>query len=308
MVKKYCVSLLKIIDEFKLKQIVLPVDPEKILIKTPEINRPGLFLSGYFKHFQSLRIQIIGKLEFSYLKELPLKLKIERLFNLCEQNIPAIIVSSGLEISNELIEAAKKFNIPLLQTNMITSDFIAAVIKFLNVELGSRIKIHGVFVEVYGEGILILGESGIGKSEAAIELIKRGHRLIADDSVEIRKVSDRTLLGSSPEKIRHFMEIRGIGIVNVKELFGVGSVKEIDRISMVIKLEQWKENEFYGNFGFNEVFEEFLGIKIKKYVIPIKPGRNLAVLIETAAINNRQKKMGYDAAKNLFSRIKNEEE
>ena len=300
---KYSVKLSKLIKEFSLESIYLPEKPENIQIRSSEVNRPGLHISGFYKYFQSTRIQIIGNMENAYLEDMSSKLRIERLMTLCEKKIPAIVVTNDKEIFDELLEAAKYYNVPLLRTKDSTSNFMSSLIGFLNVELGPRITRHGVFVEVYGEGVLILGESGVGKSETAMELIKRGHRLIADDAVEIRRVSSRALVGSSPQNIMHFMELRGIGIVNARRLFGMGSIKSTEKVDMVINLEQWDHHKKYDRIGLDVEFANILGVKVPKYTIPITPGRNLAIILEVAAMNNRQKKMGYNAAEELVKRL-----
>lgn len=300
---KYSVKLSKLISEFSLEPIYLPKKPEDILIYSSEVNRPGLHISGFYKYFQPSRIQIIGNMETAYLKDMSSKLRMERLKTLCKKNIPAIIITDDNTVFDEMVEAAKQYDIPLIRTKYSTSTLMSSLIGFLNVELAPRKGIHGVFVEVYGEGVLITGESGVGKSETAMELIKRGHRLVADDEVEIRRVSDHALIGSAPKNIRHFMELRGIGIVNARRLFGVGAIKNREKVNMVIDLEQWTANQDYDRTGLKRKFANILGVEIPKYKIPIKPGRNLAIIIEVAAINNRQNKMGYNAAEALFTRL-----
>lgn len=299
----YTVRLSKLIKEFDLEAIYLPEKAEDIEISTSEVNRPGLHLSGFYKNFQVNRIQIIGNMETTYLTEMMPELRKERLMNICSRGIPAIVVTNHRDIFPEMKEAAKTYHIPLLRTTDKTSDFMSAVISYLNVELGPRITRHGVLVEVYGEGVLIVGESGVGKSETAMELIKRGHRLIADDAVEIRKVSSRTLVGSSPANIRHFMELRGIGIINARLLFGMGSIKLTEKINMIINLELWDSDKVYDRTGMDSEYTEIMNIKLPQYTIPVKPGRNLAVIIEVAAMNNRQKKMGYNAAAELIEHL-----
>ena len=242
-------------------------------------------------------------MEYAYLEDLDPALRQERLSLMFSKKIPVLIVTSNLEIFPEMIKAAQDTGIPLLRTHEKTSAFMSALISFLSVELGPRITRHGVLVEVYGEGMLILGESGVGKSETAMELIKRGHRLIADDAVEIRKVSSRTLVGSSPANIRHFMELRGIGIVNARRLFGMGAIKITEKIDLVIKLEPWDSNKFYDRTGMDVEYAEIMDVKVPQYTIPVKPGRNLAVILEVAAMNNRQKKMGYNAATELMEKL-----
>ncbi|MBC5786790.1 MULTISPECIES: HPr(Ser) kinase/phosphatase [Clostridiaceae] len=299
----FTVKLSKLIKEFNLEPICLHGKAEEIEISSTEVNRPGLHLSGFYKNFEPTRIQIIGNMEYAYLEDLDPALRQERLSLMFSKKIPVLIVTSNLEIFPEMIKAAQDTGIPLLRTHEKTSAFMSALISFLSVELGPRITRHGVLVEVYGEGMLILGESGVGKSETAMELIKRGHRLIADDAVEIRKVSSRTLVGSSPANIRHFMELRGIGIVNARRLFGMGAIKITEKIDLVIKLEPWDSNKFYDRTGMDVEYAEIMDVKVPQYTIPVKPGRNLAVILEVAAMNNRQKKMGYNAATELMEKL-----
>ena len=297
------VSLNKMIEKLELKNIVPEVSTDGIEIISSEINRPALQLAGYFEHFSSERVQIIGYVEYSYLKGLDLEVKMKNYERFMSSEIPCVIYASKTEPDEQMIELARKYKRPLLVSGRTTSSLMAEVIRWLNVELAPCISIHGVLVDVYGEGVLIMGESGIGKSETALELLKRGHRLITDDVVEIRKVSDDTLVGTSPEITRHFIELRGIGIIDVKTLYGVESVKKTQTINMVIKLEEWNKDKEYDRLGLNEEYTEFLGNKIVCYSIPIRPGRNLAVIVESAAVNHRQKNMGYNAAQELYRRV-----
>lgn len=297
------VSLNKMIDKLDLKNLVPEVETDGIVISSPDINRPALQLAGYFEHFACERVQIIGYVEYTYLKSLDQEEKVRNYERFLSSKIPCVIYASRTEPDEEMIELAKKYQKPLLYSERQTSPLMAEVIRWLNVELAPCISIHGVLVDVYGEGVLIMGESGIGKSEAALELLKRGHRLITDDVVEIRKVSDDTLVGTSPEITRHFIELRGIGIIDVKTLYGVESVKETQTIDMVIKLEEWDKDKEYDRLGLNEEYTEFLGSKITCHSIPIRPGRNLAIIVESAAVNHRQKKMGYNAAQELYRRV-----
>lgn len=300
---EYTVMLKKIIDEFTLEKIYIPKDPEEVLVSAKDVNRPGLQLSGFFNYFDPSRIQVMGNVEESYLATFTPQQREESLNKLLGYKPPAVIITRGLEIYPELMAAARKYEVPILRTGDTTSGFMAALIALLNVELAPRLTRHGVLVEVCGEGILLLGDSGVGKSETAIELVRRGHRLIADDAVEIRRVSNRALVGSSPENIRYFVELRGIGVINVRRLFGVGAVNITEKIDMVIQLEAWNPEKAYDRMGLNNEYVSILGIKIPALTIPIKPGRNLAVIIETAAINNRDKKFGYHPAKELLSRL-----
>ena len=296
------VSLNKMIEKLELKNLTPEVSTEGIEISSPDINRPALQLAGYFEHFACERVQIIGYVEYTYLKSQNREEKLKNYERFMSSKIPCVIYASRTEPDEDMYEMARKYNKPLLFSNRMTSPLMAEVIRWLNVELAPCISIHGVLVDVYGEGILIMGESGIGKSEAALELIKRGHRLITDDVVEIHKVSDDTLVGTSPEITRHFIELRGIGIIDVKTLYGVESVKETQNIDLVIKLEEWDKEKEYDRLGLNEEYTEFLGNKVVCHSIPIRPGRNLAIIVESAAVNHR-KKMGYNAAQELYRRV-----
>lgn len=292
---EYTVPLEKIIDELQLGTVYMP--PEKsVLVSRAEVNRPGLALSGFFGHFETGRIQIIGKGEHEYITSFdPLTRKI-RVNDFMSRGPVAVIYTTGLSVHSELEDAAELYEIPLLTTQQMTSEFMAALIALLNLKLAPRITRHGVLVEVYGEGLLIIGDSGIGKSETAIELVKRGHRFIADDAVEIKKVSSKTLLGTAPELIKYYVELRGIGIVDVRRIFGMGAVKETEKIDLVISLEPWVQGKMYDRFGADTETMTIMGITVPMTIIPVKPGRNLAVILEIAAMNNRQKKMGYDTA------------
>jgi len=297
------VTLNKMIEKLNLKNLVPEIETDGIEIHSPDINRPALQLAGYFEYFDCERAQIIGYVEYTYLKSLDRQEKLKNYEKFMSSKIPCVIYASRTEPDEDMIEFAKKYKKPLLASNKMTSPLMAEVIRWLNVELAPCISIHGVLVDVYGEGVLIMGESGIGKSEAALELIKRGHRLITDDVVEIHKVSDDTLVGTSPEITRHFIELRGIGIIDVKTLYGVESVKETQTINMVIKLEEWDKDKEYDRLGLNEEYIEFLGNKVVCHSIPIRPGRNLAIIVESAAVNHRQKNMGYNAAQELYRRV-----
>lgn len=297
------VSLNKMIEKLDLKNLTPDIATDGIEISSPDINRPALQLAGYFEHFACERVQIIGYVEYTYLKNQDKEEKLKNYERFMSSKIPCVIYASRTEPDEEMYEMAGKYHKPLLFSNRMTSPLMAEVIRWLNVELAPCISIHGVLVDVYGEGILIMGESGIGKSEAALELIKRGHRLITDDVVEIHKVSDDTLVGTSPEITRHFIELRGIGIIDVKTLYGVESVKETQNIDLVIRLEEWDKDREYDRLGLNEEYTEFLGNKVVCHSIPIRPGRNLAIIVESAAVNHRQKKMGYNAAQELYRRV-----
>ncbi|MGN0665979.1 MAG: HPr(Ser) kinase/phosphatase [Huintestinicola sp.] len=301
--KKFQVSLKTIIEEFKLEALYLPVDASKLSVCETEVNRPGLQLSGFYEYFNNERIQIVGKTEFAYLATMDEATRTEHMEMLFAQKVPCIIITRELPYFPEMIDLAKKHEIPLLRSKDGTSSFMAALIAFLNLHLAPRITRHGVLIEVYGEGMLILGESGVGKSETAVELIKRGHRLVADDAVEIRRVSNISLVGSSPENIRHFLELRGIGIVNARRLFGMGAVKVTEKIDMIVELEPWDSEKVYDRMGVDNEYTSILGVKVPCSTIPVKPGRNLAVILEVAAMNNRQKKMGYNAAQELLDSL-----
>ena len=297
------VTIEKLADKMHLINRVPSISMEGKKIVTSEINRPALQLTGYFDHFYSERVQIIGYVEYTYLEHLPRETKLPIYEKFLSYHVPCIIYTTMTEPDEDILRLAEKYEVPVFSTKMTTSSFMAEVIRWLNVELAPCISIHGVLVDVYGEGVLIMGESGIGKSEAALELIKRGHRLVTDDVVEIRKVSDETLIGSSPDITRHFIELRGIGIIDVKTLFGVESVKNTQSIDLVIKLEEWDREKEYDRLGLEEEYTEFLGNKVVCHSLPIRPGRNLAVIVESAAVNHRQKKMGYNAAKELYKRV-----
>lgn len=303
MKSKYSISLEYIIKEFQLEEIYMPVSAAEIKISSTEVDRPGLAMAGFLELFDPLRIQIMGKAEVHCLKSLSAEERAERLSAFLGMKPVAVIFTSGLEIFEEMMETAKKYGVPLLRTTVRTSEFMASLIANLNTSLAPRITRHGVLVEVYGEGMLILGDSGIGKSETAIELVKRGHRLIADDAVEIKRVSSKTLVGSAPELIRYYIELRGIGIVDVRRLFGMGAVKATERIDLVINLEHWDPEKMYDRFGLEEQYENILGIDVPAITIPVHPGRNLAVVLEIAAMNNRQKKMGYNTAEEFNKRL-----
>lgn len=298
-------SLQKIIDKMKLENLTPEVDISKIKVTQPDVNRPALQLAGYFQHFEKSRLQIIGFVEYSYMVALPDERKREIYSELLSGEIPGIVFCRELRPDPIFQEIAIQNNVPLLMTRKATSTFMAEVIRWMNVKLAPCISIHGVLVDIYGEGVLITGESGIGKSEAALELVKRGHRLVTDDVVEIRKVSEETIIGTAPDITKHFIELRGIGIVDIKTMFGVSSVKESQNIDLVIKLEEWDKDKEYDRLGLEEEYTEYLGNRVVCHRIPIRPGRNLAIICESAAVNHRQKKMGYNAAQELYTRVQN---
>lgn len=303
MAEHFTVSLQKVIDEFKLEVIYIHKDADTIMIGENDVNRPGLQLMGFYEYFNPERIQIIGKMEFAYLSTIDEQTRRERLELLFAQRLPALIITRELPYFGEMLELAKEYEVPLLRSKESTSNFMSGLIAFLNLNLAPRVTRHGVLIEIYGEGVFITGESGVGKSETAIELVKRGHRLVADDAVEIRKVSNISLVGSSPDNIRHFLELRGIGIINARRLFGIGAVKLTEKIDLVVELEQWNSEKIYDRMGVDTEYVSLLGVKIPALTIPVKPGRNLAVILEVAAMNNRQKKMGYNAAAELLHRL-----
>ena len=297
------VKLTKVIKKMELKNLTPEVNTGDIFLHIPEVNRPALQLTGFYDQFDNDRLQIIGNVEYSYLESLKPADCFDRYRQLLSSNIPCLVFCRDLAPEAQVLEMAKTYRIPILQSAKSTSSFMAEVIRWLRAELAPCIVIHGVLVDVYGEGVLITGESGIGKSEAALELIKRGHRLVTDDAVEIRKISDEVLVGSAPGVTKYFIELRGIGIIDVKTLFGVESVKENQQIDMVIKLEDWNKDREYDRLGMEEEYTEYLGTKVVCHSLPIRPGRNLAVIVEAAAVNHRQKKMGYNAAKELYRRV-----
>jgi HPr kinase/phosphorylase len=292
----YRVKLTDIIKEFNLEVIYAPEGYEDAVVVADDVNRPGLQLAGFFDYFDSSRLQILGKVENTFLERFTPEKRKKVFDKLLSKRVPAIIISRGLDPFPECLEMARKYNTPVLRSIDPTSYLVSALIASLKTALAPRITRHGVLVEVYGEGILLIGESGVGKSECAIELVKRGHRLIADDAVELKKISADTLLGSAPDMIRHYIELRGIGVIDVRRLFGMGSVRQTQSVDLIINLEPWQEGTQYDRLGLENQFTTILDVKIPSLTVPVKPGRNLAVIIEVAAMNNREKKMGYNAA------------
>lgn len=303
MAVQYSVSLKKIIDDLSLVPLYMPEEPTGINITNNNISRPGLQLTGYFDFFDKTRILVFGHTEFSYLSRFGAEQQQHVIDSIFRFGPPAVILCRSYELNDAMMRSAEEHNIPILQSTDTTSSLTAGLVTLLSKELAPRITRHGVLVEVYGEGCLIIGDSGVGKSETAIELMKRGHRLIADDAVEIRKVDNHTLMGQSPQNIRHFVELRGVGIINARNLFGMGSIKLSEKIDMVINLELWDGKKAYDRMGLENEYMEILGIDIPIMTIPVKPGRNLSNIIEVAAMNNRQKKMGYNAAQDLLTSL-----
>ena len=299
----YGVTITELIDKLGLKNMTPELDTESIMLVHPDVNRPALQLTGFFDHFDQDRVQIIGYVEHAFLETMTPERRREVYEKLIASKIPCLLYSRGMTPDESVLELCSHYGVPCMVSEKKTSDLMAEVIRWLNVKLAPMSSIHGVLVDVFGEGVLIMGESGIGKSEAALELIKRGHRLVSDDVVEIRRVSDETLIGSAPDITRHFIELRGIGIIDVKTLFGVESVKDTQGIDIVIKLEEWDREKEYDRLGMEDQYTEFLGNKVVCHSIPIRPGRNLAIIVESAAINYRQKQMGYNAAKELYNRV-----
>ena len=299
----YGVTIAELIEKMKMKNMTPEIDVENAVVSHPDVNRPALQLAGFFDHFDKDRVQIVGFVEQEYIRQMEPERKKEVFARLLAEKIPCLIYSRGMVPDEDVLALCNHYDVPCMVSEQSTCDLMAEVIRWLKVKLGPSISIHGVLVDVFGEGVLIMGESGIGKSEAALELIKRGHRLVTDDVVQIRKVSDETLIGSAPDITKHFIELRGIGIIDVKSLYGVESIKETQSIDMVIKLKEWDRDKEYDRLGLEDQYTEFLGNQVVCHAIPIRPGRNLAIIVETAAINYRQKKMGYNAAKELYNRV-----
>lgn len=299
----YTVALQECIDKMNLECLTPEVELEDIKITQSDINRPALQLAGFFDYFDHHRVQIIGHVENTYMENQGMDYSKEMMGRIMSYKVPCIVFCRNMEVPGEFLQLAEEHGVPILRTKKTTSSFSSELNRWLKVELAPRISIHGVLVDIYGEGVLITGESGIGKSEVALELIHRGHRLVSDDVVEIKKVSDETLIGTAPNITRHFIELRGIGIIDAKALFGVESVKNTQSIDLVIKLEEWDKNQEYDRMGLEEKYIEYLGNKVVCHSIPIRPGRNVAIICESAAVNFRQKKMGYNAAMEMYNRV-----
>ena len=296
------VSISDLVKDIDLEVIYWP-EKQDIHISMIEVNRPGLQLSGFYEYFAFSRVQIMGMVEWTYYASLESEVRRQRADKLFSYPIPCLIISRDLSVYDELLHAAKKYNRPILRTSLATTKLVNQLINYLEDKLAPVITKHGVLVDVYGIGVLILGESGVGKSETALELIKRGHRLVADDAVEIKRLDDHTLEGTAPELIRHYMEIRGIGLLDIVQLYGVGAVRTSKFVNLIVELEYWKEDKQYERLGLDEETMEILGVKIHKLTIPVKPGRNLAVIMEVAARNHRQKRMGFNAAEALNNKL-----
>ena len=303
MATAYEVTLEKIIKEFDLQVLVLPKPADEIFIRSADVNRPGLQLAGFFEVFDERRPQVLGESEIVFMNRYAGEEARECYLRFFRANPPMVILAKGLEAPQEMIDAAREAGIPLLTTTENTSTFISSLILFLNTELAPRLTRHGVLMEVYGEGMFIIGDSGVGKSETAVELIKRGHRLVADDAVELRKITAKRISGTSPDNIRHFLELRGIGIINARRIFGMGAIKSSVDVDLIVNLELWDESKVYDRMGMEDHFTEILGVKIPSITIPVKPGRNTAVILEVAAMNHREKKLGYNAAHELLQRL-----
>lgn len=299
----YSIPMRTIVEVFDLQVIHASTYFDSIRLTAGDVSRPGLVLAGFFDHFEPHRLQVLGNMEMSYLEKLPEQQRREMYRRLFERRIPALLIARNFEPDPLCLELAREMDSTILRSKEKTSAIMSSLIAFLSDESAPRITRHGVLVEVYGEGILLTGESGMGKSETAIELLKRGHRLIADDAVEIRKISGNTLMGTAPEAIRNFVELRGIGVINVAKLFGVGAVKAENEINLVVNIEPWNSQNVYDRMGSEVTFTEILGVKVPVNTIPVTPGRNLAVILEVAAMNNRQRKMGYNAALDLTEQI-----
>ena len=299
----YSIPLSDVVSEFNLDFFYKSSDFDKIHVTVDEVSRPGLHLAGFFDHFEPMRIYVCGTVEVAYLQKLSSEERSIIFDHFLSYMCPALIFARGYEPSPECLEIAKKYDVTVLRSKSATSYLMSALIVYLKNALAPRVTRHGVLVEIYGEGVLINGDSGIGKSETAIELVKRGHRLIADDAVEIKKVSSRELMGAAPEVLRHYIEIRGIGVINVAKLFGMGAVKDATSVDLIVNMVPWRDGEAYDRLGMEDQYTEFLGNKIVCHSIPIRPGRNLAIIVESAAVNYRTKKMGYNAAKELYKRV-----
>ena len=303
MVDTHSVPLKRLTQEFGLEVTFAATDFDSVRLTVEDVSRPGLQLAGYFDHFEPMRLQVMGNVEMSYLSKMTEAERLSAFDRLLSYKFPALLLARNFEPDEQCLQMAKKHNVTLLRSKEATSTIVSAIITYLKAALAPCITRHGVLMEVYGEGVLLIGDSGIGKSEAAVELLKRGHRLIADDAVEIRKISDNSLVGTAPELIRNYIELRGIGIINVAKLYGMGAVKRENEINLVVNIVKWNEQEVYDRLGLEDQYMEILGVKIPMNTIPITPGRNLAVILEVAAMNNRQRKLGYNPALEFTEQI-----
>ena len=301
--QSYSVSLARMIEDFRFEIVYLPKEANKIYISSKEVSRPGLVFVGYDDYFESRRVQFLGLHETEYLKSLPQAQRLKAMELLFQKRPSLVVLTRNLPSLDGMLTLADQYSVPIVRIGLSTSDVMSQIISYLSEKLAERITRHGVMVEVYGEGVLILGGSGVGKSETAMELIKRGHRLIADDAVEIRKVSSKTLLASAPDNIRHYMSLRGVGVLNARRLFGIGAVKETEKIDMIVQLEPWDREKVYEKLGIDDEYAEILGIKVPVTVVPVMPGRNISIIVEAAAMNNRQRKMGYNDARDLLREL-----
>lgn len=298
------VKLHDLVKEMELEEITSGVDYEDTVLKVSDVNRPALQFAGFFDHFDNDRVQVIGRVESEYMKEDSSAICLKKYQNIFEVGVPCIIFCRGIKPQEDITHLAEQYNTPLFVTEDTTSDFMGKTINWLNIKLAPRAIVHGVLVDIFGEGVLVTGESGVGKSEAALELIQRGHRIVTDDAVEIIKINNDTLIGQAPPMTKHLIEIRGIGIIDIKTLFGVRSIKETQKIDLIIKIEEWRSDKNYERLGLEDDFEDIMGCKVVCRTVPVRPGRNVAVLLEIAAINHRQKKMGYNAAEELYKRLR----
>ena len=301
--ENYSVPLTTLVREFGLQVTYAATDYQKIRLTVEDVARPGLQLAGYFDHFEPMRLQVMGNVEISYLSKLSAAERLMIYDRLFSYKVPAVLIARNLPMNDECLIMARKHNVTILHSGEATSTIVSSIVAYLKAALAPRITRHGVLMEVYGEGLLLIGESGIGKSEAAVELLKRGHRLIADDAVEIKKISGSSLVGTAPELIRNYIELRGIGIINVANLFGMGAVKAENQINLVVNIVPWNTQEVYDRLGLEDQYMEILGVKVPMNTIPITPGRNLAVILEVAAMNNRQRKTGYNAAMEFTEQV-----
>ena len=302
MSRTYSVDLKTIVESHNLTPVNLSDDYEQVKITTWDVTRPGLPFAGFYDYFDPTRVQIMGKLEATYLKDMAPEARLASIRRYMSTGVRFLVVAHGMPVPPEMLEEARRNNVCLFTTEQSTSDFMAQLIVSLNIWLAPRTTVHGVLMEIHGEGVLITGESGVGKSENAMALLRRGHRLVADDAVEIRRISD-SLYGSAPEIIRHYIEIRGIGIIDVQQLFGMGAVQFDSDIEIVIHLEPWQDGKFYDRLGLEGDTYTILGVQLPYVTIPVRPGRNLAGIVEIAAMKNRQMRYGYNSARDFMTQF-----